>query len=407
MRIALVSYEFVGVPGGGGIGTYIRNAARMLAERGHEVHVVTAAPARDGAELFHIHAVEATRESFPVAAGECFDSLSGQMAFDVVEGAEYFAETSSIRRNHPNVPVLVKLHTPTYLINRLHNSSISRSRELRFMFGAIRRGQLPRRLRRPALQATDPEWLTTLDADLVVGPSQAILDLVGRDWGIDQSRRLCVPNVFVASEPLLAADPFSHSNRVLYVGRLEVRKGVLDLASAIPLVCHAMPGVRFTIIGRSLPMPASTRDVKSEMITRIGSWVSNVEFVDALPHSTILERYAESDLCVLPSIWENFPNVCMEAMAAARGVIGSSAGGMAEIIEAGRSGLLVPPRSPRAIARAILSLLSDPARRIAMGRAARERVLSAYAPETVGPLQEESYRRAIARAARRRAESAG
>jgi glycosyltransferase involved in cell wall biosynthesis len=89
-------------------------------------------------------------------------------------------------------------------------------------------------------------------------------------------------------------------------------------------------------------------------------------------------------------------------MAAARGVIGTSAGGMAEIVEHGRTGLLVPPRDPKAIADAILALLRDPERRIAMGHAARAHVTTAYAPDVIAPLQEASYRRAIERAKVRR-----
>jgi glycogen synthase len=71
---------------------------------------------------------------------------------------------------------------------------------------------------------------------------------------------------------------------------------------------------------------------------------------------------------------------------------------MAEIIEEGRTGLLVPPRNPKAIAEAILVLLRDSKRRVAMGSAAREQVIAAYPPDVVGPLQEASYRRAIRRA---------
>ena len=66
---------------------------------------------------------------------------------------------------------------------------------------------------------------------------------------------------------------------------------------------------------------------------------------------------------------------------------------------------LVPPRSPAAIARAVNDLLADPARRKAMGRAARERVLTAYAPEVIAPMQEALYAR-VAEQARQAAAGA-
>jgi glycosyltransferase involved in cell wall biosynthesis len=153
------------------------------------------------------------------------------------------------------------------------------------------------------------------------------------------------------------------------------------------------------MIGRSLPMPGSGTEVKAAMLGHIGRWADRVEFLDAIPHEKIADFLGETDICVFPSVWENSPNVCLEAMAAARGVIGSSAGGMAEMIETGRTGLLIPSRNPRAIADAILTLLRDPVRRIAMGIAAREHVARAFSPDAIGPLQEASYRRAIERTA--------
>ena len=71
---------------------------------------------------------------------------------------------------------------------------------------------------------------------------------------------------------------------------------------------------------------------------------------------------------------------------------------MAEMIEHGRTGLLVPPRRPRAIADAVIALLRDPAQRARMGEAARAHVLATYSEAAIGPLQEAAYRRAIERA---------
>ena len=96
-------------------------------------------------------------------------------------------------------------------------------------------------------------------------------------------------------------------------------------------------------------------------------------------------------MCVFPSVWENFPYVCLEAMAAGRGVIASSGGGMAEIIDDGRTGRLVEPRDPRGLADAMLEMLADPAGRIAMGKKARAHIGVAYSSKVIGPLQEASY----------------
>jgi glycosyltransferase involved in cell wall biosynthesis len=216
-----------------------------------------------------------------------------------------------------------------------------------------------------------------------------------------------IPNVFIAPDALLTVPVHTQTNLITCIGRLEARKGVIDLANAIPLVLQHFKDARFRFIGRSLPYPGTGEDVR-DMLKRLLAPVSHaVEYVDGVPYDQVHRYYAESDICVLPSIWENFPNVCLEAMSAARGVVGSSAGGMAEMIDDGRTGLLIPPRNPRAIADAILCLLREPDRRMEMGRAARQHVRAAYAPEVIAPLQEASYVRAIARARDHRSSVSG
>ena len=129
----------------------------------------------------------------------------------------------------------------------------------------------------------------------------------------------------------------------------------------------------------------------------MGHWRDHLEFTDYLPIAKVHEYFGQTDICVFPSHWENFPNVCLEAMAAGRGVIGSSAGGMAEMLDGGKVGLLVKPEAPAEIAAAILRLLRDPAERKRLGALARQRVLSEYNDETIGAVLEKSYTLAIQR----------
>jgi glycosyltransferase involved in cell wall biosynthesis len=84
--------------------------------------------------------------------------------------------------------------------------------------------------------------------------------------------------------------------------------------------------------------------------------------------------YSVVDLLVLPSLSEGLPNVVLEAMAHGIAVVGTRVGGVPEVIEDGLSGLLVPSADAGALARAIVTLLLDPALRRAMGEAGRERV---------------------------------
>jgi glycosyltransferase involved in cell wall biosynthesis len=130
-------------------------------------------------------------------------------------------------------------------------------------------------------------------------------------------------------------------------------------------------------------------------------WHDRVRFLPAIARDRLHEVLAESDICIFPSLWENFPNACLEAMAAGQAVIGSRAGGMAEMIEHGRSGLLVPPRAPVTLAAAVNTLLANPTRQVAIRRCARARILKLFSPREVAGRMEHSYRIAAANALQR------
>ena len=89
----------------------------------------------------------------------------------------------------------------------------------------------------------------------------------------------------------------------------------------------------------------------------------------------------QSDVFALSSRWEGVPLSVIEAMAAARPVVATRVGGNEELIEDGRSGLLLPAEDAEALAQALLALLPDPARRQAMGQAARQRVQLLFSQE--------------------------
>jgi len=96
-------------------------------------------------------------------------------------------------------------------------------------------------------------------------------------------------------------------------------------------------------------------------------------------HPNAVALLADADLCVVPSVWQDaFPNAVLETMALGKAVIATSVGGIPDMIEDGVSGLLVPPGDEAALTAAIVALLSDPARRSALGEAARERVAAHF-----------------------------
>ena len=229
-------------------------------------------------------------------------------------------------------------------------------------FGTLARGSRPHWGFGPATEGyreyvsgVDPmERGHARDADEIVSPSRALAMQLIDEWGLDARRVVTIPLPFEPSEALLRIPADTDTSVVTFLGRLESRKGVLDVARAIPRVLAEIPNARFRFVGAPEPSPVSGMDMRQYLERELAAHGESVELVGPVPLEQVPDALARTDLCVLPSVWENFPFSCLEAMAAARGVVGSSAGGMAEMLDGGRVGLLVPPRNPRALASAII-----------------------------------------------------
>jgi glycosyltransferase involved in cell wall biosynthesis len=193
-------------------------------------------------------------------------------------------------------------------------------------------------------------------ADVVLADSQAVADRLGG---------LGVHVVYgpVEPDPPTVAAPWPTGNGpvVGFVGRIEPRKGPLDLVRAAPAIRAGAPGARIVLIGDD-PYdsdPAYTQEVISARDVEHHGWT------DDAPG---LMRHL--DVLVLPSYEEPFGTVLSEAMAVGTPVVATRVGGLAEVVEDGVTGRLVPAGAPDELAAAVVDVLG---RRDEMGRAARER----------------------------------
>lgn len=399
MRIAFLSYEFPPETGGGGIGTYLRQIAPALAAAGHSVEVFAggkAAGSNRESDNLVIHRITcATSPAFAREVVHAFAAMHRNRPFDVIEGCDFDASAVSIKRLFPNLPYVCKLHTPRFAVDELHHRPPGLADRVRMTLGALRRGRRPPGFSAAAVRRTPGAQLELQAialADAIAAPSQAIAD-AAREWVPDCADRLHVfPYPYVPADGLLKIPAETATNLVTFLGRVEERKGVLDLANAIPLILARHPQARFRFIGRSMPGGSDGRPTDELIRARLGRAVAAVEFAGPQAPERIPALLAETDLLVVPSHWESFGLVCCEGLAAARGVVGSAAGGMAEILDHGACGLLVPPHQPVAIADAVCRLLTRPAGRIRLGLAGRRRVLEHYSLDRVLPQQVECYR---------------
>ena len=406
MHIAFISYEYPPDTAAGGIATYVKQAATVLTSRGHQVEVFAGSGTRTGTEhengiLVHrLQDLSADADGtgdFAARVGPLFAERHAAAAFDVLEGPEYRAEAREAVRLVPDIPLVVKLHTPSYLLRSMNTALYSPVRRTLSAAKSLLRRERPFYDYRPE---EDPERLHCLQADEVAAPSQTIGEIVAEKWRLDTRKLSVYPLFYVPAEPLLRVPVETQTSTVTYYGRLEMRKGVVDLADAVPIVLKHCPQARFRFVGRALTSPKMGQDMKAFLAQKLAPYAKSVEFREPVTLEEIPALLSETDICVFPSLWENFPNTCLESMSAGRGVVATDPSGMAEMLRDGEGaefGRLVPPQSPESIAEAVVELLQNPEKRMHLGAAARQRVLSQYGLSRVGALQEESYLRAIER----------
>jgi len=384
--------EYPPETGGGGIGTYLKGVVQGLAGRGHQVILFCGGLAHQNQreKNLKIIKVNASSDEFAKKAEEAFAEEHRQRPIDLVEVTDYAAWGLEVQRRFPEIPSVVKLHTPSFVIDRLHWQKPNTFQRLRMGLGALKKGEAWPTFSFRANSIHQKEVETLKRANAVAATTQAVLERVAREVPEIRHKAAVYPYMFVPSQTSLDNPMPGNRQTVLYVGRLEPRKGVLDLAAAAALVRKKNPGLRFRFVGRDMPS-GRAKDSCAEQIRKITRRDAGVEILAPQTAERVQQLYGKSDICCFPSHWESFGLVLLEAMAAGRAVIASQGSGMAEIIEDRKTGLLVEPHSPQKLAEAIHLLAANPDLRLRLGEAARASVLERYSEAAVLGRQEDHY----------------
>lgn len=163
---------------------------------------------------------------------------------------------------------------------------------------------------------------------------------------------------------------------VLYAGRFDPRKGIETLVRAVsPLTAEYGESLRLVLVGGSHAgqKDGDERDRIESIVRELGI-AESVTFTGRLDHDKLSEYYAAADVCVVPSHYEPFGLVAIEAMACGTPVIASNVGGLKFSVNHQETGLLVPAQDEQAFTAAIQQILADPDLRHRMGTAGRCRV---------------------------------
>lgn len=172
---------------------------------------------------------------------------------------------------------------------------------------------------------------------------------------------------------------------VVYVGRLAPEKNLATLTAAFEAVLQVQPRARLVVVG-SGPQQAELQ----------ARWPQAI-FAGQRKGEDLAAHYASGDLFLFPSLTETFGNVTTEAMASGLPVLATRVGGNAELVEAERTGLLVPSADVSAMAGALLRLAQDPELRAAFGQAGRQRVEQCFSLRAMVAAYDALYSQALGR----------
>lgn len=399
LRLCFLSQDYPPI-GIGGIGQWIREMATGLAARGHEVTVLcrseTDYPYIDFIEGVWVHRItgkgeitaELSQEVIPLSLLSYSAALEAEVRriqprrqFDLICGPLFDLEPLVALRKS-GIPTVISLHT-TY------------------------------RLALPFKPDwADDEWFRKSHVDKVINMERVLLDsapfleanthaLVAdleRAYGVQitEQRLEVIPHGI--KDLSLGVSPFDKApgtTRLLFVGRLELRKGADLLLDALPVLLDRHPDLVVDIVGDDrLEINGATLRARFERAAR-NDHRSRVTFHGVVARDELLRHYATCDLLVAPSRYESFGLVFVEAMVFTKPVVGIAVGGVSEVVTDEMNGLLIPDDNVEALTKQVSRLVEDPTLRAKLGENGRRTYETRFRSDKMLDDAEAYYRRIV------------
>ena len=380
MKIALLCDQYPPCPHGG-IGTFTHTHAHALTGTGHSVTVIGLAErddARDDGDV-HVRDIGRTRVRGIAWWRDRMRLLDAVVAgaFDVVEVPDY---GGVLPRGAGDVPVVV----------RLHGSATACA-----TFGA-----------RPAPRRVSwCERETVRRAVACIHPSHAALGTASMalDLGAlrTKSKFIRHPVPRAPRGPLTPPDGAPDGRIVLFAGSLWGYRGVAAAATAVGRVLARHPDVHAVFVGEDGVVNGGPASVAIRGAVGVSDR-ERLHLTGRVSHASVARWMRAADVFLYPSEHEAFGLVLLEAMRERLPIVGSTRGACAEIVDDERTGLLVPPDDPDALANAVERLLDDGALRARMTTAALEDLGACFSAQHCATESARVYERAIAASGRRR-----
>ncbi|SHG04690.1 glycosyltransferase family 4 protein [Streptoalloteichus hindustanus] len=380
MRVLMLSWEYPPVVVGG-LGRHVHALARQLAAQGHEVVVLCRQPAgtdaathpdsdlvSEGVRLIRVaedppHLVfERDLVAWTLAMGHAMVraglALLRDWRPDVVHAHDWLV-------THPAITLADAAEVP--LVATIHATEAGRHS-----------GWLSHALNQ---QVHSVEWWLANRADALVTCSSAMRDEVVHLFEVDPETITVLHNGIEPRrwrvKPDAVAEARARFGRpdaplLLFFGRLEWEKGVQDLIAALPRIRRSHPGATVVVAGKGSHEDWLAEQARKHRVAR------SVRFTGHLSDADLAALLSAADAVVLPSRYEPFGIVALEAAAAGVPLVASTAGGLGEVVVDGATGLSFPPGDVAGLATAVREVLDDPAAARRRARAAKARLTTDF-----------------------------
>jgi len=385
MKVLMVSWEYPPVVIGG-LGRHVHHLSTALAAAGHDVVVLSRRPSGTDPST-HPSSDEINEDVRVVAAAHDpheFTFSKDMMAWTLAMGHAMVRAGLSLRDtsgDHPWRPDVVHAHDwlvahPAVALSEFYDVplvSTIHATEAGRHSGWVS-GSLSRQVH--AVES----WLAR-ESDSLITCSASMRDEVTQLFGPGLAEVTVIRNgIDAARWPFASRRPRSGSSgppELLFLGRLEYEKGVHDAIAALPRIRRAHPGTTLTIAGEGTQQNWLVDQARKHRVLKA------TRFAGGLDHTELLAALHRADAAVLPSHYEPFGLVALEAAAAGTPLVTSNIGGLGEAVINGETGMSCPPRDVTGLAKAVCAVLDDPAAAQRRAQAARERLTSDFDWHTV------------------------
>jgi glycosyltransferase involved in cell wall biosynthesis len=378
LRIAFATPEFVTEDHfDGGLSNYINRVSKVLAQLGHDVHVITLSTKNE--DTFDHEGVMVHRV-MPKRGWYRLNRLTGSSLTTTLHWLNFSTQTyRKLKQLHRRQPFHL-IQYPNYSSCGLFSIPLLRAAHV------VRASSHQSQLNDAAgvkrdVDSTVAGLLESLQYKLtrnIHAPSRAIQQTL-------RDARLLRTPFYLETGTLDSAvyDRFLRDRKyVLFFGRFQLHKGFHVLARALPRFLSHCRDAHVALVGRDMETPLAS-SMAAFARAQCNGFGERLIIVEKLPHSQLYPVIAGAQLVVLPSLIDNLPNACLEAMGLGRVVIGTEGTSFEELITDGVNGFLVPPGNPEALADKMIAAWTN--ERVAeMSSAAKEKAME-FAPEKTIP----------------------